>query len=574
MAEERAVRRLAAILAADVAGYTRLVGADEEGTLARVSTIRHEILDRRIGEHRGRIFNTMGDGFLVEFASVVDALRCAVAIQRDMGAHNAGLEPGRRMDFRIGINVGDVVVDGDDILGDHVIVASRLEGLAEPGGICVSARVQEDVRGRLDLAFEDLGERELKNVARPVRAYRARPGGGSMPVPAPGRAEQPSLAVLPFTNMSGDAEQAYFADGLAEDLITDLSKRPELLVIARHSSFAYKGRSVDIRSVARELGVRYVVEGSVRRASDRVRINAQLIDAASGNHLWAERYDRDLADIFAVQDEVVGEIVRALAGRFPATPASSRRRTTNLEAYELFVRGRLLAATTLAETQAARPLLRRAIELDPDFAEAHAYLAMSYWFGWTYCGESPDSRDLAREAACRAMALDPDNVDARMIIGYIRAYEGELAAGAAEIEAAIRINANHAESWCLLADLRVFEGRPLEAVQCAQAAIRLDPNPPGDYYWMLGWAHYAAAQYEQAVAALRHPRARGPGVRRILAAALARLGRMAEAQEAARSFLREFPQFSAQQWASTQPFRDDAGRQHFVAGYIEAGLPE
>jgi TolB-like protein len=461
MAEERVQRRLAAILAADVVGYSRLMGTDEEGTLARLKTLRRDLLDLKVGEHRGRIVKTTGDGLLAEFASVVDALRCAVEVQREMTTCNAELEPEKRIALRIGINVGDIVVEAGDIYGDGVNVAARLEGLAEPGGICVSARVQEDARGKLDLAFEDLGEQRLKNIAWPVKVFRARLSGEvTAPRPTLALPDKPSIAVLPFVNMSGDPEQAYFADGLAEDLITDLSKGPGFLVIARNSSFAYRGRSIDIRTIARELGVRYIVEGSVRRASARVRINAQLIDAGTGNHLWAERYDRDMADIFVVQDEVVGKIVSALAGTLPSAPAPPRRRTTNLEAYDLFVRGRSLAMLSLQDTRAARPLLRKAIELDPGFAEAHAWLAMSHHFGWMYLGEAKEEhRMLARSAAQQAIPLDPENADAHIVHGYLRAYEGELSEGVAEVEMGLRINPSHAEGWIALADLRVCEGR-------------------------------------------------------------------------------------------------------------------
>jgi adenylate cyclase len=326
--------------------------------------------------------------------------------------------------------------------------------------------------------------------------------------------------------------------------------------------------------IASELGVRYVVEGSVRRASTRVRINAQLVDAATGSHLWAERYDRDLADFFAVQDEVVGRIVSALAGTLPATRLLPRRGTTNLEAYDLFARGRWLVFQSLEATKAARPLLRKAIELDPGFAEARAWLAVSYHFGWMHCGEPDESRTLARSAAREAVSLDPENAEALIVLGFLRAYEGELAEGVAEIEKGLRINPNHASAWSFLSDLRVHEGRAAEAIDCARNWLRLDPHPPGTYYWQLGWAQYALSRYQDAVETLRHEEARGPGVRRILAAALAQLGRMTEARGEARNFLMEYPHFSAKQWGSTQPFRNEADRQHFIEGYVKAGLPE
>ncbi|HVO03886.1 MAG TPA: adenylate/guanylate cyclase domain-containing protein [Candidatus Cybelea sp.] len=575
MAEESVQRRLAAVLAADVAGYSRLMGADEEGTLARLRSIRRELVDPGIDAHRGRIVKTTGDGLLVEFASVVDALRCAVAMQQALNARNAPVDPDRRIVFRIGINVGDIMVEAGDIFGDGVNVAARLQAMAEPGGICVSARVRDDARGKIGLDFEDLGEQRLKNIAWPVRVFRALLGTGTPGAarPAAATADQLSLAVLPFLNMSGDPEQTYFAEGLAEDLITDLSKVAGFLVIARNSSFAYKGRSVDVRAIAAELGVRYVIEGSVRRAATRVRINAQLIDAATGNHIWAERYDRDLADIFVVQDEVVSEIVRALAGRLAAAQVLPRRRTTSLEAYELFVNGRMLTAISPEDNKRARPLLEKAIELDPEFAEAHAWLAMSHHFGWIYLGESEEHSRLARTSAEKAVSLDPDNPDAHIVLGYVWAYEDDLAAGVAEFEKGLRINPNHAAGWSLLGDLRTLEGRPLEGMDCVRKAFRLNPHPWGDYYWLLGWCQYAARQYQDAVETLSHESARGPGVGRILAAALAQLGRMPEARVQADQFLRQYPDFSAQRWGRKQPFRNEADRRHFIEGYVKAGLP-
>src|SRR5215471_1829889 len=318
MAEERVERRLTAILAADVVGYSRLMEADEEGTLAALKTLRREVVDPKIQEHRGRIVNTTGDGLLSEFASVVDAVRCAVEVQREMAARNTGVQAERRIDFRIGINLGDIMIDENDIFGDGVNVAARLEALAEPGGICVSRVVRDQVRDKLAIPFEDMGEQQVKNIARPVRAYRAllaeradRPSILSEAPPRP-LPDRPSIAVLPFHNVSGDPEQEYFVDGITEDIITALSKWRWFLVIARNSTFAYKGKSADIKEVARDLGVRYVLEGSMRRAGQRVRISSQLIDIATGTHLWAERYDRDLTDIFAVQDDISSRVVAAI----------------------------------------------------------------------------------------------------------------------------------------------------------------------------------------------------------------------------------------------------------------------
>ena len=576
MPEERTQRRLAAILAADVVGYSRLMGADEVGTLAALKTRRRDVFQPAIARHRGRIVKVMGDGVLVEFASAVDAVECAVVLQEGMQSANEGLPEDRRIVLRIGINLGDVMVEGSDLYGDGVNIAARLEALAEPGSVFVSGKVRQEIANKLGLKFDDLGEKNLRNIAETVRVYRVSVSANPAGVIVGGTVEgsKPSVAVLPFTNMSGDPAQEYFADGLAEDLITDLSKVTGLLVIARHSSFAYKGRSVDVRSIARDLGVRYVIEGSVRRASDRLRINAQLIDASDGSHIWADRFDRDLADVFLVQDEVVSKIVGALAEKLPSARSLPKRRAVNLEAYDLFIRGRSFA-TLVQDAKAARPLLSKAIELDPGFAEAHAWLAMTHLVGWIYLGEPEEEhRKPARSAARRAVSLDPENADAHIILGYLRAFEGELVEGVAELEMGLRINPNHAEGWALLADLRVLEGRAAEAIDCVYNAFRLNPHPPGDYYWLLGWAQYALGRYQDAVTALRHESAGGPGVRRILAAALAQLGRLQEARAEARTFLSQFPHFSAREWGRGQPFLYDADRQHFIDGYVKAGLTD
>lgn len=578
-------RKLAVILAADVAGYSRLMERDEEGTHERLQVLLRDVVRPAVEIHRGRIVKTAGDGLLVEFASAIEAVRCAVDLQRAIAERNRGVAEDRRLTFRIGINLGDILTDHDDLFGDGVNIAARLEAMAEPGGVLISHTVHEHVERKLPVHFDDQGECALKNISRPIRVYRvgweamlAHPAPLALEVWNSGvSVELPqvaSIAVLPFTTMNSDVEQAYFADGLAEDLITDLSKVQGLLVIARHSSFAYRDRSSDLRVIGRELGVRYLIEGSVRRASTRVRINAQLIDASNTSCLWAERIDRDLADIFTLQDEVTAKIINALADVLPAARPFPKRRVTDLEAYDLFVRGRALATQSLRETRAARPLLSKAIEIDPDFAAAHAWLAMSHHFGALYCGEPVEEhRMLARSAARKAVEIDPENADAHIVLGFLRAYEGELEAGVAEFEQGLRLNANHAEGWAMLADLRVFEGRATEAIECAQNSFRLNPYPPGDYFSFLGWAQYAAGRYKDAVETLRNPLAGGPGAKRNLAAALAQLGRTTDACKVARKFLAEFPHFDAGEWGKTQPFRHDADRQHFIEGYLKAGLP-
>jgi TolB-like protein/class 3 adenylate cyclase/Tfp pilus assembly protein PilF len=573
-------RKLAVILAADVVGYSALMEADEAETFERLRSGRKELFEPEINKHHGRIFKLMGDGLLAEFGSVVDAVECAVTLQRGMAERNANVPEGKRIEVRIGVNLGEVIVEGDDRYGEGVNVAARLQELADPGGICVSGKVSKEVEKKLAFSFEPMGEQRMKNIAEPIACYRV---SLQLPSPAPSKRSQPNaprlpdraaIAVLPFTSMSSDPEQEYFADGLAEDLITDLSRVPGLFVISRHSAFAFKGKSIDIRSIANDLGVRYVVEGSVRRSAARIRINVQLIDAEDGTHLWAERFDRDLADTFQLQDEVVGRIVSALAGVLPSAGPIVRRRATNLEAYDLFVRGRVLVTQSPEGNRSARPLLERAIKLDPGFAEAHAWLAMSHAFGWMHWGEGMEHRSLARAAAQKAVSLDPNDAGAHTILGYVLIFDGMPDEVAEELATALRINPNHADAWTFLGELKALEGSAVEGIDCVQKAFRLNPHPPGTYYWILGYAQYGAGRYEDAVETLRHEATHRTGSQRILAASLAQLGRLEEAKVEAGQFLAANPHFSIRHWASTQPFRHEEDRQHFIEGYKKAGLPE
>ena len=384
MAEAPAERRLAAILATDVVGYSRLMGGDEEGTLAALKSLRKSLINPKILEYGGRIVKTTGDGALVEFASTVDAVRCAIDIQRAMPKRNTEVPADRKIEFRIGVNVGDIIVDGDDIFGDGVNVAARLESISEPGGICISDVVHQQVDGRVEATFADLGDQNLKNIARPVRVYRLdliRKAASEAPRPTRASPDKPSIAVLAFTNMSADTEQEYFSDGISEDIITDLSKLSELHVIARNSTFTYKGKPVDVKRVGCELGVRYVLEGSVRKAGNRVRVTGQLIDAETGAHIWADRFDRDLIDIFAVQDELTQEIISALKVKLTLEKKDrlGRKGTIDVEAYNLFLRGREQAwLTTKSGNIEARNLLGRAVTINPEFAAAHAFVGFTY----------------------------------------------------------------------------------------------------------------------------------------------------------------------------------------------------
>jgi len=432
-------RRLVAILAADVAGYSRLIGTDEGGTLERLRALRRELLDAKIAEHRGRLVKTTGDGLLVEFGSVVDALRCAVEVQREMTGRNTGVPPGNRIEFRIGINMGDIVVEDGDIFGDGVNVAARLEALAEPGGICVAARVQEDAAGKLDLVFEDIGEQQLKNIARPVRAYRvitsprpAAPQVGTNP-PLP---DKPSIAVLPFANLSGDPEQEYFADGMVEEIITALSRIRWLFVIARNSSFTYKGQAVDVKQVSRELGVRYVLKGSVRKGGNRVRITAQLIDATNGAHLWADRFDGELENVFELQDavsiSVAGVIEPTL--RHSEIERARRKRPDSLDAYDLYLRALPAVSSPMPEdADKTLPLLGKAIELEPDYAAAHAIIAWCHEARYLRGGMQEETRLAALHHARLAIAAGGDDAAALATAGFVvavcgRDYETALSA--------------------------------------------------------------------------------------------------------------------------------------------------
>jgi TolB-like protein/class 3 adenylate cyclase len=581
MAEERVQRRLAAILAADVVGYSRLIERDESGTLAALRERRTTILAPLVAHHGGRIVKVMGDRVLVEFGSAVNAVACAVELQSRMSEANKGLPEARRVVLRVGINLGDVVVDGGDLYGDGVNVAARLQSIAAPGDICVSGSVYDQVKRKLDSDFDDLGPQMIKNIAEPVPVYRVRTRS-STPRQSPGPEKQahlplpakPSIAVLPFTNMSYDKEQETFVDGLTEDLITDLSRNTGLFVIARNSTFAYKGKPVDVRHIAHDLGVRYLLEGSARRAAGRVRINVQLIDAlGGGGHLWAERFDRSLEDIFAVRDEVTGKIVEALVGRLTAPPA--RNRPASLEAYDLCVRSRALFLQSAQTGRESRLLLQRAIALDPGFAEAHRLLALNLWLGWEFWGEPmvPHRANAVAEAE-KAVALDPNDAGNRWALGIVLAHERRWPESDAEFAAALELDPNHADTWAILTDVSVMKNRPAEGIEQAGKALRLNPHPPGWYYWMLGQAQYCLCDYEAAVQTLHRPETYRTTSRRLLAASLAKLGRIDQARQEAELFMVSDPHFTISQWAASQPFQHEPTRQHFIDGYRMAGLPE
>jgi adenylate cyclase len=585
MAAEQFDGKLAAILAADVVGYSRLMGADEAGTHARLKALRKALMEPKIADCHGRTVKLTGDGALVEFASVVDAVRCAVEVQRSIAEHNAGLEPEQRIEFRVGINIGDVIIDGDDIYGDGVNVASRLEGLAPPGGLCVSDVVHQMVRGRLDLAFEDLGERQVKNIAQPVRVWRwivrATEPAKADEARSPSLPDKPSIAVLPFDNLSHDPDQDYFSDGLTEDLITDLSQLSALFVTSRHAVFQYKGRPTPPRQVADDLGVRYVLEGSVRRAANRVRINAQLIDAVTGFHLWAQRYDRDLEDIFALQDEITRAIVAALEVHLtPRERAGIQRRyTDNLQAYDLFLQARdgFWRRTREGAAQ-ARTSLERAIALDPTFAAAHALLAeicrSEWWYGWR---DDDAALDHALQLAQKGVALDDSLPFAHMFLGWIHLWRKEHDQAIAAAKRCLALDPNSAEGHVRLGHILDQAGRPAEGLPFIETAMRLDPHYPYLYLFWLGHALHSLERYDEAAAAYRRVISRNPDffyAHLFLAAAYAQLGRMEEAKAEAAEALRIDAGLWAQRRARHLPYKDAAALARLVDGMHKAGVPE
>ncbi len=504
---ERVERRLAAILAADVAGYSRLMGKDEEGTHAALTALRREVSDPKIAEHRGRIVKTTGDGLLVEFPSVVDAVRCAVVLQREIALRNDGVAKERRIEFRIGINLGDIIIDEHDIYGDGVNVAARLEVLAEPGGICVSRVVRDQVRDKVDFGFEDLGEHQVKNIARPVHVYRiplAEAARTKAPLPLP---DKPSLAVLPFQNMTGDTEQEYFVDGIVEEITTAISRLPWLFVIARNSSFTYKGRAVDVQQVARELGVRYVLEGSVRKAGNRVRITGQLIDTATGANIWADRFDGALDDIFELQDQVASSVVGAIEPKLRRSEIerASSKPPESLDAYDLYLRALSQFDRFSAEGSAEAVLmLKRAIAIDPSYAPA---LAMIGWcrilqivLDWG--GLSPMESDEAVQLASQAIEIGKEDPDALWMAAWTIAYfAGDAMAAVNLIERALVLNPNSAHAYSAKGWVYCYLGRPDVALDAFQRAMRLSPRDPVTYMFKNGraMAYLIGGQYQEAL---------------------------------------------------------------------------
>jgi len=590
MAEEPPKRRLAAILAADVAGYSRLMGEDEAGTLSALKARRKEILQPVVSKHHGRIVKLMGDGVLVEFASAVNAVVCAVELQGAMAAANKDLPEDRQISLRVGINLGDVMVEDGDLYGDGVNIAARLEALAEPGCVFVSSKVRDEVVGKLGIGFEDLGPQSLKNIAEPVRAYRVS-GVPAVAVAAPKNAtDKPSIAVLPFTNMSGDPEQEYFSDGITEDIITELSRFRSLLVLARHSSFAFKGRAVDVTEIGRKLGARYVIEGSVRKAGNRIRITAQLVEAATGSHLWAERYDRNLLDLFTLQDELARAVAATVGARIEAAGrARAAALSPNaLQAYDLLLRAKALHLKfTKNDNEQARLLAQRAIEIDPTNAQAHAYYAnaclniyLAYW--------APDLdrfRAEALEFAKRAVTLDDGDNSARWILGLVHNSRSEYEEARFHIERALENNPNDTEARGVFAILLNSIGQPEAALEQFELIRRLNPFELSWFPLIKGWVYFNARRYDDAIASLKQLPEPVNDARAVLAASYAHAGRSPEAKAMLNEFLRVaeddmavIPGRRLEDWGTFFRgmcwYQRQADHDHLMEGLRKAGWPE
>ena len=581
-------RRLAAVLAADVVGYSRLMEVDETGTLARLKTVRLELIDPAIVRCKGRIIKTTGDGILVEFQSVTEALRCAVDFQERMARRNRDMAASRALLYRIGINLGDVIVEEDgDIFGDGVNVAARLESIADPGGICVSAAVRDQIADRLAIGFQDLGEQQVKNITRPIRVFKvvldvetkapaASAGAEASPQVS---VRKPSIAVLPFPNMSGDPEQEFFADGLTEDIITELSRFRQLLVISRNAVFVHKGKPVKAQQIAREFGVDYVVEGSVRKAADRVRVTVQLIDGETETHLWAERYDRKLEDIFAIQDEVTSSIAATLFGRVEAARHDrvQRKPTDSMAAYECVLTGKVLHhwSNHEANVRAIR-MLNRAIELDPNYAHAHAWKAcvtgQAWLNGWS---EDPAAslRVIAEELQV-ALSLDDNDADVHRILAAVKLNFNEHDKAIYHQGRALELNPNSDLIVVQQGELLTWLGRPTEGIEWIRRAMRLNPYHPERFWNHLGRAQYTGRCYADAIGSFSKLTKPDHAHHAFLAAASAQLGNQVSAAAHAREVLARQENFTVGAFLQTLHYQQPSDTEHVRAGLLKAGLPD
>jgi adenylate cyclase len=631
MATQDFKRKLTAILSADVKGYSRLMGEDEEATV-RTITAHRKVITSVIEKYRGRVVDSPGDNILAEFVSVVDAVQSAVEIQEVIRAKNAELPDDRKMEFRIGINLGDVIQEGERIYGDGVNIAARVEGLADPGGICISGSAYEQIENKLALGYDYIGEHTVKNIVKPIRVYRVPTGPEKLqqvteekkPAPSWQRAaiavviallvvaggvaiwksyrpstspptevasvekmafplpEKPSIAVLPFANLSGDPSQDYLSDGTTENIITALSKISNLFVIARNSAFTYKGKTVKIQQIAEDLGVRYVLEGSVQKAGERVRINAQLVDGLTGLHIWAERYDRKISDIFALQDDITNQVVTALEVKLTEGEAArvSRRQTDNTEAYELFRRGlEHQRRATKTDNDQARRLFEKAVAVDPSFADAWCFLGYTHqedwYFGWSE--NATQSLEQATTLAQKAIALDDSSPCPYMLLETIHLWRRDYEKAIAYGEKAVALEPNHADATLQLARTLTYAGRPEETIELTKKAMRLSPYYPDWYLGVLGTAYRLAGNYDEAIAAYDKRRERNPHSTMPylgLALVYSEVGRDEEARAAASEVLKRNPRISLNQVKNRLPYQDPAEVDRIIAALRKAGLPD
>ncbi len=576
MTSDKLERRLAAILAADVVGYSRLMGEDEAGTLAALKAVRTELIEPLIAAHRGRVVKLMGDGLLAEFQSAVEAVDCAIAWQRGQSQDETPLR------FRIGVNLGAIVIDDGDIYGDGVNVAARLEGLADPDGIALSQVVHDQVNGKVDARFEDTGEQTLKNIAKPVRVYRVRLGGPAVEAgfetTAPARADTPSIAVLPFTNMSGDPEQQYFSDGITEDIITELSRFTALEVVARNSTFVYRDQAVDVSDVGRKLGARYLLEGSLRKAGNRIRLTAQLIDVASGKHVWAERYDRELEDIFAIQDELVHAIVATLAGRLREADVKRSLMTPpeSLAAYDCYLRALDLDRKFDPESSLeGLEFVKKAIELDPTFARAHAlYAGTTTTIGWFQIDSSQTHLDESLRIAKAAVSLDPQDSFCHWALGFVYIRRGELDLARDALERALSLNPHDALVWTDYAWYHICVGDPEKALQLLDEREAVDPIPPNWHWELRGEALYCLGRYAEAVASYERLPIIHYWIHRNLAACHGQLGNIEKAQSHWALVLEVVPNAKPTREFACMYSIDPAINEHWYEGLQKAGLTD
>ena len=589
MAEQQVQRRLAAILVADVVGYSRLMGADETGTLVRLKSIRDDLIDPKVKEHEGRVVKLMGDGILIEFPSVFHAVQNAVEIQLAMRHRNADAPEEIRIEFRVGINLGDVIVEDDDIYGDGVNVAARLEGLAEPGSVCISRNVHEQVRGKLDIDWKSLGPQQFKNIAEPVEAYSVQltdikvrhDSPVDVSTPVPGFGGRPAIAVLAFDNMSGDPEQEYFADGIAEDILTRLATWRWIPVIARNSSFTYKGRAVDVKAVGRELGVRYVLEGSVRKVGNRVRVTGQLIDAEAGNHVWADNYDGDVSDIFALQDKITESVVTSME---PAIGKAEIRRARakepeNLDAWEIVQRANWhFHRFTREDFAESLDLYQQAIALDPDFSQADSMLAFAYYMRILLSWSDDPAAEMAEMHRSAQNALSRDDMDpiAHAALGLTNIIMRDYDAGLERLRRSIELNPSYVMGHFILGAGLTYASRPADGIPEIEIGIRLSPHDSMLITWLtsLALSHYQLRNYENALEVATRAEQIAPQyplTHHALASALGQLGRVDEARRHLDEFLRLSPGYSYETAVAAVPFKEPADMEHFFEGIRKAG---